>query len=284
MTNKDKWNRIVELYKINYNKKEDYIQKLWEYIFYECLGYSQLNEEIDTHRIIRLGSTDRVIPDIILKKDNQDLFVTELKQYNIGYDIKIENQLFSYLKQLKCNIGLLICNKIYIYVYDYAKNDSEQIKFEIPFEKDIEDGIKFIELFSKDTFDRKNIQEFIILKTATKCNIKKIKEKINSVYVLGLIKQDLAKTYSNEEIEESLKEISINVNEKIEVPIHLERKYYKNENMVDTSVVNDLSFARLNGEKIQDWIKRDLLIFEKDNLLTEQEIYNLQDLDYCKDN
>lgn len=137
MTNIEKWNEIVKLYNNNYDRKEEFIQKLWESIFPEYFDYSRLKNEINTHRSIRLGSTERIIPDIILRKDNKDLFVVELKQFNTQLNYQYERQLFSYLKQIKCNIGILICNKIYIYDYDYTKEDSEQDKYEITFENDI---------------------------------------------------------------------------------------------------------------------------------------------------
>lgn len=211
MTNKEKWNEIVRLYKIYYGQKEESIQRLWENIFPECFGYSLLKNDIDTHRTIRLGSTDRVVPDIILKKDNKDLFVTELKQYNIKLDSRFERQLFSYLKQIKCNVGILICDKIYIYDYDYTKDDTEQNMAKIPFEIDNEDGIKFVELFSKDTFDKNKIKEFINGKIEMNNHINEIKEKINVDYVLDLIRLDLAKTYSEIEIKEGLKNLNISI-------------------------------------------------------------------------
>ena len=34
----------------------------------------------------------------------------------------MEKQLISYMNQLHISVGLLICQKLYIYVYDYVRN------------------------------------------------------------------------------------------------------------------------------------------------------------------
>ena len=130
---KEKWNKIVELHNQYLNSQENLIQMLWESIFAEIFGYSRLYGDIDSHRSIRIGSTERVIPDIIIKNGEKDLFVVELKQHNIFYNSGIERQLLSYLKLLRIQIGVLICQKIYVYKYDPNKNDFEQEKIEIEF-------------------------------------------------------------------------------------------------------------------------------------------------------
>lgn len=78
-----KWNRIVEIYNASISAKEDTVHSLWERIFVELFGYSSLNGEIESQRKIQIGSTERIIPDIIIKDSNNDLFVVELN--NIIY-------------------------------------------------------------------------------------------------------------------------------------------------------------------------------------------------------
>ena len=152
MDSKQKWNRIVELHKQYYKSPETTIQNVWENICVEILGFSRLDGEVDRHRNIYLGSTERVIPDVIVKDSKKDLFVIELKLHNAVFEDGMRRQLFSYLKQLKVNVGVLVCEKLYIYGYDYSKQDSEQLCVEIPFEEDSVDGEKFVELFCKAGF------------------------------------------------------------------------------------------------------------------------------------
>jgi len=70
-------------------------------------------------------------------------------------------QLFSYLKQLRNDLGILICDKIYIYNYDYNKSDEEQDRVVIDFSIDNDIGANFVELFSKSAFMKTSVKEFI---------------------------------------------------------------------------------------------------------------------------
>ena len=93
----NKWelfNQIVSQHKMD---KEENVQRIFEQLFAELFGYSRLFGEIDAHRVLHIGSTDRVIPDIIIRDSlsNKDLFIVELKQLNLHYDKKYEEQLMT---------------------------------------------------------------------------------------------------------------------------------------------------------------------------------------------
>ncbi len=211
---KQKWNQLVDLHTKNLLAQESIVQNLWEIAFVELFGYSRLNGELDSHRTLRIGSTERVIPDIIIKENEKDIFIVELKQHNKYFDGGMERQLFSYLKQLKMNMGILICNKIYVYDYDHNKNDNEQSKLEIAFEKDNPDGIRFMELFSKGNFKNTSVSEIIQEKTETEKHLKEIETKITNDYVLLLIKNDLLKIYKDTEVENIIKNLKVSVMKK----------------------------------------------------------------------
>ena len=126
------WNRIVEHYNANYSAKEEIIQKDWEQIF-SAFGYNSFFGEIDAHRSIHIGSHQRTIPDIIIHSDEGDLFDVELKQYNLPFVIEFENQLKSYLDLLHISVGVLVCQKIYLYVYDFSKSKLKKISISFVF-------------------------------------------------------------------------------------------------------------------------------------------------------
>ena len=168
MDARQRWNRIVDLHKQYYKTPETTIQNVWENICVEILGFSRLEGEVERHRSIYLGSTERVIPDIIVKDSNKDLFVIELKLHNAIFEDSMRRQLFSYLKQLKVNVGVLVCEKLYIYSYDYSKQDSEQLFVEIPFEKDLPEGIKFVDIFNKKEFAEELVHKYAYDKNGNK--------------------------------------------------------------------------------------------------------------------
>ena len=104
------WNRLCDITKKNYNEKEDKIQKVFEDVFAVLFGYDPLEEEIDSHRILHIGSTYRVIPDIIMRDSsgNKDLFIVELKQLNLRYDKKYEEIPLWFRKYAQDNDLLLV--------------------------------------------------------------------------------------------------------------------------------------------------------------------------------
>ncbi len=211
MTTNEKWNKIVALHKQYLNSPESKVQNVWESVFVEILGYSRLEGEVERHRNIQLGSTERVIPDIIVKNQEKDLFVVELKQHNIPFQTTMEAQLFSYLKQLRNDIGILVCDKLYVYSFDYAKRDDAQLKWQISFTENNPDGIEFVEKFGKGSFNARKIKTLVLDKNRFNINVEKIIEKINPITISKLLKENLQNSFSDVEIEEALKQLSITV-------------------------------------------------------------------------
>ena len=149
------WNEIVSQFKKNIDSKEEIIQNTWEMLFKFCFGYSDI--EIDSQRSVKMGvMTKRA--DIVIKNSNEDLFVVELKRHLLHEG---QEQLFSYLNQMKIDLGILVCDNLYIYDYDYTAKENSFSVLEIPFEPDNIKGITFVELFSKDNFDKQTIKDFI---------------------------------------------------------------------------------------------------------------------------
>lgn len=214
MTTTEKWNEICDYFESHKHSAETVIQSLWEKLFAEIFGYSSLKNEIDTHRKLQLGSTERLIPDIIIKNTTEDLLVVELKQENLPIATAPRNQLFSYLKQLRVDLGILICNQICIFDYDYNKPDAEQAFVIIDFEKDNPRGIKFIELFSKENFDKDAVKDFIGKYSSAEKNISAIKQELNADLLKNLVTKYFSEKYSAEETADALKDYTFEVNKK----------------------------------------------------------------------
>ena len=157
----ENWNLLVAQHSEFYNQPENKIQNLWEIYFSELFGFKKILNEIETQRKLHIGSTDREIPDIILKKDDKDLFIVELKQYSLTRNDDFEKQLLNYMSHtdIRLSIGILVCKNLYLYYYNHSDNKNDCI--EIPFKKDNELGIKFMELFNKNNFDVENAKKFI---------------------------------------------------------------------------------------------------------------------------
>ena len=212
MTMYSKWNSIVNNINRNRHLHETEVQKLWEGIFADSFlfGYSRFAGEIDSFRNIQIGSQERTIPDIVIRDSvaNKDLFVVELKQHNLEFRTGYKNQLFSYMRLLRLNVGVLICNKIYLYILD---NDDQEFAVEIPFLQDNPLGKEFVELFGKNSFDKIKVQHFIQRTHEFNRHVEEIKDSLSHLSAVDVLKQYYANSYTNEEIERAFSSVHVNI-------------------------------------------------------------------------
>lgn len=202
------WNEIVSEYNDNLNCKEEIVQKTWEVLFKLCFGYSK--SDIDSQRSVKMGvMTKRA--DIVIKNDTEDLFVVELKRHTLHDG---QAQLFSYLNQLKIDLGILVCDNLYIYDYDFtAKEDSYSV-LEIPFKQDNPNGSRFIELFSKDNFDKQKIKDFIKESNQKKNSETEIKNELSVNLITELLKNHFSEKYPAVDVEKILTDYNISISQK----------------------------------------------------------------------
>lgn len=213
---KTAWNYIVNQYKKNYYSDEAVVQAEWETFLSELFGYKKVYGEIDAHRTLTIGSSQRAIPDIIIRNNKMDLFDVELKQYNLAFTPEMENQLKSYMDLLHISVGVIVCRSIYIYLYDFHQQKLKKI--EIDFTEDNADGIRFVELFSKENFNKEQIEAFIDAKLTRKTNIAKIKQAITGENLANALIKELSQQYSMDEITQAFKGVKIWVNETESMP------------------------------------------------------------------
>lgn len=238
------WNKIVSQYNKIRNCKEEIVQASWELLFSTIFNYS--DSEIDAQRAVQMGSSPKY-PDIIIKNNNEDLFVVELKQYTLHIG---QEQLFSYLNQLKIDIGILICDKLYIYDFDYTKREENYSFVEIDFKPDNPDGEKFIELFMSDNFDKQKIKEFIRIHNQSKNNIDLIRKELNAENLMQILKNHFYEKYPETDVEEALRDYEIVLQHKFletsqlvssDIDIYSDKEhieyFYKNQNLSKRKLV-----------------------------------------------
>lgn len=269
MTNQEKWNKIVDLHEQYMYSREEIIQNIWEHIFFEFFGYSKLSGEIDVQRSIQIGSTERVVTDIIIKNKSKDLFIVEIKQQTSK---KGKDQLLSYLKLLNVNFGVLINEKINIIDYDYKKRDFEQKMYEINFNRNSRDGELFVEMFSKP-FNYERAQEFIAQRTSTNQHIEEIIEMIDEKYVKDLLLTDLSNIYDQTEIEEALDKTKILISRNL-----FNKSIRENEKPGETDIDKPGPLEVKIGQAVQDFFN----LASINNSLSEELINQLCQKSYSK--
>ena len=167
--------------------EEMYEQKIIQSL--EKLGWSYFRKEIIVKQNYQLGSVGRIIPDIIVKLlDNNESFVIEVKKPSADIENSShKNQLFSYMRHLKLEFGILIGSKIQIY-YDGKSNPTEEpiLLKGIDFLNSNKDGLLFIELFQKKSFSYQKLEIFCRTKSQRACNKISSKEIIKAFIVRRL--------------------------------------------------------------------------------------------------
>ena len=200
------WNEIVSQFKKNISSKEDIVQNTWEMLFKWCFGY--LDSDIDAQRSVKMGvMTKRA--DIVIKNQSEDLFVVELKRHLLHEG---QEQLFSYLNQLKIDLGILVCDNLYIYDYDFTTKENNYSVLEIPFEPDNPNGIRFVELLSKENFNKQMIKDFIKAGNEEIKVENEIKKELTPYLIKTLLKNYFSDKYSMPDIENILDKYNILIN------------------------------------------------------------------------
>ena len=222
--NNEKWNEICFLLSENIRtdiSESDFEQNVIQAL--RVLDWKEYSGDIEIRPSFQVGASNRITPDFVIKSsDNRKLFVIEIKQPNIPLNSKFQQQLFSYMRQLKLEYGILIGQGIQVF-YDgnLAKQDDPILLETIKFTKDNEKGLKFVELFAKDSFNQDSLKSFTLsgLKKINRREehkdlTKKILSENYQEKISELIKQDFLNEYDGELIESVLKELKIEIKRK----------------------------------------------------------------------
>ena len=202
ITSNEKWNLIVDGYNRLKYSPESKVQEAWEMYCAELFDYKTILHEIDAQRHLTIGSGGTIIPDIILRVSGRDIFDIELKQYSLPFQESFETQLISYLNQTHISVGMVVCDKIYLYYYEYATISINKI--EIPFNRDDQDGVALMDMLTKGTFSVEKIGSYIMGKIRHRQCLEAIQQRVSKNWIESIVKEKLLEEYSSSDIEEAL--------------------------------------------------------------------------------
>lgn len=153
------WANICQLVKYaDCSSEINYQTSIKEMVLEVGLGWHA--DQISEQQSLTLGSTSRLVPDIILKKDDANFFIIEMKE---ATHLKMEkdiSQLVSYMKQLETPVGIYIGNEIEVY-YKYLGDGSLPLcVLSLSFNSDDPKGEDFVRLFSEKTFSIESLKEY----------------------------------------------------------------------------------------------------------------------------
>lgn len=124
---------------------------------FEKLGWSRRLGEVIPQCTIHVGSAHSVRPDLVIAKEGTPSFVVELKKPSAGATPRNAEQLFSYMRLLKLNVGLLISDTIQLYYDDPSNASNPQLVESIPAKIDCKEGPILLDLLMRDVFDEPNL-------------------------------------------------------------------------------------------------------------------------------
>ncbi len=147
------WNTVckrVSEYKLN-NVVEDVFQQFIEDLFAE-LGWSKIRKEIVPQESLPIGSSNYLIPDIIIKSNDENLFVVELKRPSAEATGRHEEQLISYMLQLKLTFGIYIGEVIKVFYDNPDDNKRPSVVTTIPFTTGNVDGEELFDVIKEKNY------------------------------------------------------------------------------------------------------------------------------------
>ncbi|MDC8000300.1 type I restriction enzyme HsdR N-terminal domain-containing protein [Aequorivita todarodis] len=267
--NNEKWNEICFLLSDNIRtdiSESDFEQNVVQAL--RVLDWKEYSGDIEIRPSFQVGASNRITPDFVIKdSDNRKLFVIEIKQPNIPLNSRFQQQLFSYMRQLKLEYGILIGQGIQIfYDGDLAKQEDPILLETIKFTKDNDKGLKFVEIFAKENFNRESLRNFTLngLKKLNRREehkelTKKLLDENYQEKISELIKQDFLDEYDGELIESVLENLRIEIRAKNALPTQSElpKREFSKEKIVDYS--NGILPIELNPSTESEFKKRLLL-------------------------
>ena len=261
------------------SNEDVYEQKIIQSL--EKLGWSCFHKEIILKQSTQLGSAGTIIPDIIVKLlDKNESFVIEVKKPSADIENqKHKKQLFSYMRQLKLEHGLLIGNKIQIYYDGKSKITEDPVLLtSIDISASNNNGSLFIDLFQKESFSYSKLEEFAV-KTVKKLATETHKRKLRTLLLSSdyknkiqkFIADDLQQNWDKETIIKVLDQLSISICPKNIMPDPIPASTPTPPNPVDPT-------DKKIGQLVKD--NMDLIITNCEN--SKIELTNLKSKTYSK--
>lgn len=161
---KDIWNEIR--FKLRRCADNNESEKVYEGEFANCLGqlgWSEWKGEIVRQYPVKAGHETK-LADIVLKKDDVEQVVVEMKRPSHPFGGKDELQIFSYMRLLphQVRFGISVGSDIRVYYDDPETDNKPELVKVIELKEDNEDGIELLRHFCKETFSFEDFQGYCL--------------------------------------------------------------------------------------------------------------------------
>lgn len=284
------WNELC--YKVQKHKQDE--EKIFQTAFegiLEKLHWLEYKGDFEVQPSFKVASNKSFIPDIILKNNNLNVCIIELKR--LSWEINEDNrqQVISYMKDRKTQFGILLGQHLELFFDDIIEQKDPKSIFTYNFNENNEDGVKLIELLDKNNFTTTNFcrycENIIELRNQKIVEREKIDTELKmlcSQNGVNKVKELLSKEF----LPETLEQIEVDIYKKGEKtfiptnPVSVCRPTYSFvEPLAD---INNTELNRRENETFQLWIKRILTYLYNNNYINDDEENNLLDKYYSSRN
>lgn len=157
----DNWIEIVNLLQpyIFGDSTETRYQQEVEYCL-RLLGWKSFNKTMRSQITINIGNNNSIRPDIVLYKNDSPVLPIEIKRPGNICKSRQEDQLKSYMRQLRLNVGLYIGKNIQIFYDNPTDLDNPVCVFKVELCKNDSNGEMFCEMMSYEKFDVNKLEKF----------------------------------------------------------------------------------------------------------------------------
>ncbi len=188
----DNWIEIV--YKLTPHVEKNSSEMEYQRDIENCLvmlGWRCSNKTMQSQVLLPVGNNNSIRPDIVLYKDGQPVLPIEIKRPTNKRNERQEDQLMSYMRQFKLNVGLYIGENIQLY-YDNP-DDISHLKsvFTVELKEEDANGEKFCDLLLYEKFNLKRLEDFC-------------KECYNQIIARNNLKRRLSEFFSDMDVEKNL--------------------------------------------------------------------------------
>lgn len=186
----------------------------------QMLGWKRYNRSMLSQHSLPIGNSNNIRLDILLRKGEVNVLPIEVKRPTNVCNERQEQQLMSYMRQLRVNVGMYIGEKIRLF-YDNPNDDMNAVCiFSARIDRNDANGEKLCELldyatFNKDVFEAFCKEEYNKLQTRSSLHqqfSEYFSEENGVNNIQSLIKEKfLADGYEDLAIDEMLKSLHLSV-------------------------------------------------------------------------
>lgn len=182
----ENWLEIVSTLRPHFdnNSTEDVYQKEIETCL-QMLGWKRYNRSMLSQQTLPIGNNNNIRLDILLRKNEANVLPIEVKRPSNVCSERQEQQLMSYMRQLRVNVGMYIGEKIRLF-YDNPDDNMDVVcVFSAKIDRSDANGERLCELLDYATFDKDVFEAFC-------------KEEYNKMQTRSSLHQQFSEYFSTE--------------------------------------------------------------------------------------